>query len=142
VNPTKNSKENIKNVIPCGVALIRDGRRFLISQRKKEDTFGSYWEFPGGKKNEEETFEACVAREVREEVNIEVAVHGKFMELKRDYHEKVIWLNFFLCSLVSGTPEPVDCQEVQWVDVENLATFRFPPANDCVIEKLLERFSS
>jgi len=123
-------------VIPCGVALIRRGKSILISQRMENDSFGSFWEFPGGRKNSGETFEECVAREVNEEIGIRVSVHEKFMEMKHEYHERVIWLNFYLCALLSGEPRPLECQNVKWVDVSELKSFRFPPANDKVIEKL------
>ena len=125
-------------VIPCGVALIRRGDEFLISQRKKNDSFGSLWEFPGGKKDPGESFEECVAREVKEEVDIDVRVHEKFMEIRRRYHERIIWPNFFLCSHVSGEPHPVDCEKTEWVDVESLGKDPFPPANEAVIKKLIE----
>lgn len=128
-------------VIPCGVAIIRRGREFLIAQRKKNDSFGNYWEFPGGKKNEGETFEQCVAREIREEIGIEVRVEEKLMEIRRAYNEKMIWLNFYLCSHVSGNPEPLDCQNVEWVDVAHLREYKFPPANDRVIKKLYRQFA-
>ena len=128
-------------VIPCGVALIRRGKSFLISQRMKEDSFGSLWEFPGGKKNRGETFEECVAREVQEEVGIRVAVHEKFMEMKRTYHEKIIWLNFYLCTELSGEPKPVECQQVRWAELDQLSGFDFPPANERVIKKLIETFA-
>ena len=127
-------------VIPCGVAIIRRDGQFLISQRKDEDSFGSFWEFPGGKKNHWETFEECVAREVREEVGIEIAVHEKFMEMKCKYHEKIIWLNFYLCDVISGEPKPVDCQKVEWAKLENLESYKFPPANEQVISKLNHMF--
>ncbi len=125
-------------VIPCGVALIRRGRQFLISQRKKDYTFGSKWEFPGGKKDPDETFEQCVAREVKEETGVDVEVHGKFMEIRRKYHERVIWLNFYLCTYLSGEPRPVDCEQVLWADIDELKRYDFPPANDEVIRKLAE----
>ena len=125
-------------VIPCGVALIRRGDEFLISQRKKNDSFGSLWEFPGGKKDPGESFEECVAREVKEEVDIDVRVHEKFMEIRRPYHERIIWLNFFLCSHVAGEPRPLDCEKVEWVRLEDLKNYAFPPANDQVIQKLKE----
>ena len=128
-------------VIPCGVAIIRDGRRFLIAQRKENDSFGGYWEFPGGKKDPDETFEECVTREVREEVGLEVEVLEKFMEMRRSYHKNIIWLNFFLCTAISGRPQAVDCADVRWADLEELGAFRFPPANERVIARLLERFS-
>ena len=70
-------------VIPCGVALIRRGREFLIAQRNEGDTFGSFWEFPGGKKMDEETFEECIAREVNEEVGIDIVVQEKLMDIRK-----------------------------------------------------------
>jgi len=128
------------NVIPCGVAIVRRGRQFLISQRKKNDSFGNYWEFPGGKKDEGESFEDCVAREALEETGVEVKVEEKFMEIRRPYNQKIIWLNFYLCSHLSGEPRPIDCQKTQWADITDLHKFKFPPANDKVIRRLLERF--
>ena len=125
-------------VIPCGVALIRRERQFLISQRTADDTFGSFWEFPGGKRNTGESFENCVIREAKEELGIEVAVQKKFMEIKKEFNGKIIWLNFYLCSYISGDPQPLECQKVLWVDIADLRNFGFPPANEKVIENLMK----
>lgn len=128
-------------VIPCGVAIIRKERQFLISQRHADDTFGSYWEFPGGKRNEGETFEQCVVRETMEELGVEVRAGKKFMEIRKTYDDKTIWLNFYLCDYVSGDPRPLDCQKVVWADLLELKNFLFPPANERVINRLLRHFS-
>lgn len=127
---------NRSPVIPCGIAIIRRGNEFLISQRCEDDTFGSFWEFPGGKKNPGETFEDCVVRETKEELGVDIAVHSKFMELRRQYNEKIIWLNFYLCDYVGGEPRAIECQNVAWSDIAGLKNFRFPPANELVIAKL------
>lgn len=124
-------------VIPCGVAIIQRGREFLIAQRNTDDTFGSFWEFPGGKKNPGETFEECVVREAKEELGIDVAVNRKFMEIRKTYNEKIIWLNFYLCAHLSGDPRPLDCQDVRWTDALELKNFQFPPANERVIDRLI-----
>lgn len=124
-------------VIPCGVAVIRRGREVLIAQRNADDTFGSFWEFPGGKKNPGESFTDCVRREIKEELGIDISVGRKLMEIRKNYNQKIIWLNFYLCSYVSGVPRPIDCQRVLWSDVAELKNFRFPPANEVVIEFLL-----
>jgi mutator protein MutT len=131
-------KEANTPVIPCGVAIIRRGAEILISQRCAEDTFGSFWEFPGGRKNPGETFEDCVVRETKEELGIDISVHSKFMEIRKKYNEKIIWLNFFLCDFVSGEPQTIECQKFQWSDVAGLKNFQFPPANEAVIAKLAE----
>jgi mutator protein MutT len=124
-------------IIACGVAIVRREREFLIAQRRSQDTFGGYWEFPGGKKRDDETFERCAAREVREELGIEIVVGEKFFEIRKEYDNRLIWLHFYLCSHLSGDPRPIDCTDVRWVDVEELKNFKFPPANERVIEKLL-----
>ena len=62
------------------------------------------------------------------------------MEIKKEYNEKIIWLNFYLCAYVCGQPKPIECQKVLWAPVENLTHFKFPPANELVIDKLKARF--
>ncbi len=128
------------SVIPCGVGLIRRGEEFLIAQRYPEDTFGSCWEFPGGVRKPKESFEECVVREVREELGVEVRVERKFMEMRRQFNNRVIWLNFFLTSFISGDPRAIECQAFTWVRVEELKNYRFPPANETVIDKLMKEF--
>lgn len=127
--------------IPCGVAIIRRNRSFLISQRNKNDSFGSLWEFPGGKKNSNETFEQCVVRETKEELGVDICVDKKFAEIRREYKERIIWLNFYLCSYVGGEPKPLDCQDVRWADVTELKNFNFPPANEQIIDDLVREYA-
>lgn len=129
-------------VIPCGVGIILRGRQVLIAQRNPDDSFGSFWEFPGGKKNSGETFEECVVRETKEELGIDVRVQRKFMEIRRRYDRNVIWLNFFVCSHVDGEPRAIDCQNVRWTELEELKNFKFPPTNERVIEGLIKEANS
>ena len=81
-----------------------------------------------------------MVREAREELGIEIAVEKKFMEIKKEYKERVIWLNFYMCSYVSGQPRPIECQKVLWVDLADLKNFDFPPANEAVIDNLMRAY--
>ena len=56
--------------IDAPIAIITRGNRILVCQRHDHDTFGGYWEFPGGKREDGETLEQCLARELMEELAI------------------------------------------------------------------------
>ena len=122
----------------CGVAVIRGGDgRILISRRKDDDSFGGYWEFPGGGCEPGETLEACAVREVREELGVEVAAERLMRVIENPYPGKQLRLTFFLCRHVSGEPAAIDCAEARWVHARDLNDYHFPPANQVLIDELI-----
>ncbi len=125
-------------VISCGVALIRRDGKYLISQRCEEDSFGSFWEFPGGKLDPGESLPQCVEREVREELGIEVKAGRFFMKVRRRYKRRVIELHFYTCEYLSGEPQAIECQKFVWAEPSRLKDYTFPPANERVIRRLLQ----
>jgi mutator protein MutT len=127
---------NGPRVIDVSAALIfRDGK-LLITRRHAKSHLGGLWEFPGGKREPGETFEACLVREIREELGVEISVGALFDEIRHDYPEKSVHLKFFLCRLVSGEPQPLDCAAVRWVGQGDLDAFEFPGADARLLEKL------
>lgn len=120
------------------MAVIRDGAgRILISRRKDDDSFGGYWEFPGGGREADETLEACAVREVREELGVTVAAERLMRVIENPYPGKQLKLVFFLCRHVAGEPQTIECAEARWVDPHELNHYRFPPANQAVIDELI-----
>ena len=125
-----------KNQIEVSAALIfRDGK-ILITQRHVKSHLGGLWEFPGGKRVPDETFEQCLVREIREELGIEVEVGGLFEDISHTYPEKTVRLKFFICKLISGKLQPLDCAAFKWVEKAELADFEFPAADARLLEKL------
>ena len=61
-------------IVDVAAALVFREGKLLITQRHAEAHLGGLWEFPGGKRELNETFETCLKRELREELGIEVAV--------------------------------------------------------------------
>ena len=127
---------NRPRVIDVSAALIFRGGRLLITQRHAKSHLGGLWEFPGGKREPGETFEACLVREISEELGVEISVGTLYEEIRHDYPEKSVHLKFFLCRLVSGEPQPLDCAAVRWVGQGELDAFEFPAADAQLLEKL------
>jgi A/G-specific adenine glycosylase len=87
----------------------------LVAQRNTDDMLGGLWEFPGGKREDGETLPECLAREMREELDVEVEVGEELIVVRHAYTHFRITLHAFRCSLVSGEPRCLDCAAFRWV---------------------------
>lgn len=117
-------------------AIIKDGKKFLIAQRKKGAHQEMLWEFPGGKVEPGESPESCLAREIREELNLIIQVEDIFQVVSHNYQDRHIILLCYNCLLVDGQPEKLDCQDFRWVTGEEMTGYEFAPADIPVVEKL------
>jgi 8-oxo-dGTP diphosphatase len=118
-------------------AIIKDNGRYLIAQRKKDSHLGLKWEFPGGKLEVAEDPEKCLAREIKEELDITIEVIDIFEVVSHSYEQKNILLLCYMCKLMEGTPKPVDCNDFKWVALSEMPGFDFAEADRPVVEKLL-----
>ena len=116
--------------------IFREGK-LLITQRHADSHLGGLWEFPGGKREEGETFEQCLVRELREELGVEASVGELFEDIVHVYPEKTVRLKFFLCRLNAGEPEAIGCASFQWASNAELNDFRFPAADQQLLKKLI-----
>ena len=125
-----------KASIEVAAALVFDSDRLLIAQRPPGVHLEGLWEFPGGKRELGETYEACLLREIREELGCEVLVGPMLHEAEHAYPEKCVRIRFFQCQVVSGIPEPLECAALRWVSPDSLGQFQFPEADQALIEQL------
>jgi A/G-specific adenine glycosylase len=120
-----------------GVAVIYDDQgRILIDRRRQEGLLGGLWEFPGGKIEPEESVEDCVRREIQEELGIEIEVLDRLITLDHAYTHFKVTLNVFNCKHLSGDPQPIECDEVKWVTLDEIDQYPFPKANGKIIEAI------
>jgi A/G-specific adenine glycosylase len=120
-----------------GVAVIwSESGQVLIDRRPQEGLLGGLWEFPGGKIEPGETVEDCIMREIREELGIVIAVGDRLTTIDHAYTHFRVTLNVFHCRHISGEPQPLECDEIRWVNVDELEQFPFPKANVQIIEAI------
>jgi A/G-specific adenine glycosylase len=120
-----------------GVAVIWDEQgKILIDRRRQEGLLGGLWEFPGGKIEPGETVEACIKREIQEELGIEIEVGDRLITIDHAYTHFRVTLNVHHCRHLSGDPQPIECDEICWVTLAEIDQFPFPKANVQIIQAL------
>jgi 8-oxo-dGTP diphosphatase len=120
-----------------GVAVIWDRfGQILIDRRKAGGTMGGLWEFPGGKIESGETVAECIVREIREELAIEITVGEHLMSIDHTYPTFQLTLIVYHCQHISGIPQPIESEEICWVNVSDLDKYQFPAANIAIINAL------
>jgi mutator protein MutT len=115
--------------------VFRDGK-LLITQRYADAHLGGLWEFPGGKRECDESFEVCLARELREELGIEVRVGELIETIEHAYPEKRVLLKFFRCEWIANEPQALGCPAFAWATREELDRYEFPAADARLLERL------
>jgi 8-oxo-dGTP diphosphatase len=123
-------------VIEVAAALIERDGRILIAKRPEGAHLAGLWEFPGGKREPGESFEACLAREVREELDVGVAVGEEVRHVRHAYPDRTVEIRFFRCRVVEGEPRAVQVADVAWVPPGELARYPFPPADAEIVGDL------
>ncbi len=134
--PKLKKKKKVPHIV-VGAAVVSNRKgEVLIAQRKQSDMLGGLWEFPGGKLEPDETIEECIARELKEELGINVEVGEFFMTVKHAYSHFTMTLHVYRARIISGRPRTLDCADYRWVKVPSLGTFAYSKADLHVVEKL------
>lgn len=124
-------------VVDVAVAVVqRSDGRVLLAERPPHKVSGGYWEFPGGKFNAGENPEQALARELHEEIGIELDIAHRWLTYEHAYSNKVVRLHFFRVTAWHGTPRGNEGQRVSWEDPYAPSVSPLLPANDKVLRAL------
>jgi mutator protein MutT len=125
-----------------GVGVIRNQHNLiLIDRRQQKGSMGGLWEFPGGKIEPNETVQECIAREISEELAIEIAVETLLIEIEHTYPQYHITLYVYNCRYIKGEPQPLECDEIRWVKPHELEQYEFPAANAAIVAALHKKLN-
>ena len=124
-------------MIEVVAAVIRDQQgRILITRRPQHVHQGGLWEFPGGKREAEETAWQALSRELKEEVDIDVVEAVPLIKIDHDYGDKHVLLDVWNVSAFKGEAWGREGQEWRWIDENTLNDYAFPAANQPIIKAL------
>jgi 8-oxo-dGTP diphosphatase len=95
--------------------LRDDVGRVLLAERKNDLLFNGLWEFPGGKRDESETPERALGRELAEELGIQITKYRQLASVDHDYVDRLVHIDFFLVTQWCGEVKAMDGQALRWV---------------------------
>lgn len=125
-------------IVEVIAGVITDaGGRVLLARRTEGRDLAGLWEFPGGKRERGETAEAALARELAEELGIEVDVGERLIEVPQAYPHKRLRLDVRYVRSWRGTPRGHEGQALAWVPPHKLPGYAMPPADRPVVAALL-----
>lgn len=119
-------------------AIIRDGNKIFATQRGYGD-YKDGWEFPGGKIEPGETPRQALVREIKEELDTEVAVGDYLTTIEYDYPSFHLSMQCFWCTIVEGTPVLREHEAARWLEIENLDDVDWLPADVSILGLIKER---
>ncbi len=128
--------------VRVAIAVIERNSRYLICRRRGGGHLGGYWEFPGGKKEARESWEACLRRELREELGVSVRSLRPDGRFAYGYADRRVAFTVFRCAIARGTPRPLAARALRWVTASQLTRYRFPPANRRLIRRIVDEADS
>lgn len=123
------------------------GARYFLTKRLEQTHQGGKWEFPGGKVENNETVAQALARELKEEVAIDVLSCQPLIKVEHTYRskeggekgDKRVCLDVFIVDNFMGEPSAQEGQGQGWYTLNEFEKLDFPEANRAIIDKLLEK---
>ena len=115
--------------------VVRDGR-VLISQRRADQALPLQWEFPGGKVEAGEAPVAALARELREELAIDVSVGRIWDVLFHAYPDFDLVMLVYACTIAAGEPHAVEVADLAWAAPGELSRWDILPADRPLVDRL------
>jgi 8-oxo-dGTP diphosphatase len=125
--------------VACAV-IVHEGL-ILATRRAPGMDHAGLWEFPGGKLHPNESYEDCLVREIKEELNVTVRIIGKLEPSEFDYPNKRIRLVPFWAEIVDGNIQSFEHDRVEWFAPSQLMRLAWPGADMPIVEQVIASFA-
>lgn len=126
-------------MIRVSVGLVEQDDCILVAKRHPHQHQGGLWEFPGGKVEVDEAPLAALKRELKEEVDLDIADAVQLFTIQHDYHDKSVELIIFKVTAFDGVAQHCEGQELKWLPITELHTIDVPQANQRIVDYILQQ---
>lgn len=129
------------NQVPVTCAVIFEDQKVLCALRSARMPQPGFWEFPGGKVEDNESFLECLLREIKEELTIDIEILWPLSPVVYSYTEdKVVKLFPFVCSWTVQEISLLEHQKIRWVGKEELLHLNWAPADLPIVIEVVENW--
>ena len=126
--------------IRVSAAVIHRDEKIFATQRGYGEYKGK-WEFPGGKREEGESGEEALEREIREELDSKVKIEKLICTTDYDYPTFHLTMDVYLSTLIEGKLTLLEHEDAQWVSLDSIDDLDWLPADWSVIDEIKKHFS-
>ena len=123
-------------MIDVVAAVIKKNNLYFIAQRNRNKHFAYYWEFPGGKVDNQETFENALKREIKEELSINIRVFNHIASEKHKDEKIDVNVHYFLCEPLDENIILSEHEDMKWLQKNDLTQFKMAPGDSKIIKYL------
>lgn len=119
--------------------LVRDGK-LLVAERPEGKPYSGYWEFPGGKVEDNEDVEQAIKRELQEELGIDVTRAERWFEHLHAYPDKTVLLELWRITEFTGEPTGMENQVLRWASYEEILHLPLLEGNFAIMSQIKSVF--
>ena len=135
----RETDKRMKSIRVSAAVIHRDGKIFATQRGYGE--YKGKWEFPGGKREEGESGEEALYREIREELDSKVKIEKLICTTDYDYPTFHLTMDVYLSTLIEGKLTLLEHEDAQWVSLASIDDLDWLPADWSVIDEIKKHFS-
>ena len=129
-------------VVAAIITKIEDGEVLVFATQRGYGDFKDGWEFPGGKVEAGESPKEALEREIREELEIQISIDKHIHTVEYDYPAFHLSMDCYICHIEKGSPVLMEHEAAKWLNMKNINSVNWLPADIEVVDKLKEMANS
>lgn len=132
-----NLGKKMKTIHVSAAIIYKENK--IYATRRGKGTFKGLWEFPGGKREDGETGEETVIREIKEELDVEIKVESYLATIEYQYPDFFLMMDCYIASIIKGHLTLKEHDDAVWISLEEIDSLQWLPADEKVVKEIKKR---